>query len=75
MHLDHSISLWISNQEREMNGREYALLKRMLGCQNIQERLSLADQYIFIRVPNEIEPLGTESFSTRVHRTRRCSCT
>jgi hypothetical protein len=29
MHLDHSISLWISNQAREMSGREYAQLKRM----------------------------------------------
>jgi hypothetical protein len=52
-----------------MSEREYAKLKRMLGCQNIQERLPLAGQYIFIRVPNEIEPLGTEPFSTWVHRT------
>jgi hypothetical protein len=37
--------------------------------QNVQERLPLAGQYIFIRVPNEIELLGTEPFSARVHRT------
>jgi hypothetical protein len=74
MHLDHSISLWISNQARKMSGREYAQLKRMLGRQNVQARLPLAGQYIFIRVPNEIEPLGTEPVSARVQRTRKCSC-
>jgi hypothetical protein len=33
MHLDHSILLWISNQAREMSGREYAQLKRTWECQ------------------------------------------
>jgi hypothetical protein len=75
MHLDHSILLWISNQVREMSGREYAQLKRILGCQNVQDRLLLADQYIFIRVPNEIELLDTEPFSAWVHQKRRCSRT
>jgi hypothetical protein len=58
-----------------MSVREYAKLKRMLGYQNIQERLPLTGQNIFIRVSNEIEPLGTEHFSARVHRTRQCSGT
>jgi hypothetical protein len=64
---DHSNSLWFVNQTREMSEREYAQLKRMLECQNIQERLPLAGQYIFIRIPNEIEPLGTKPFYVRVH--------
>jgi hypothetical protein len=72
---DHSNSLWFINQAREMSRREYAQLKRMLGCQKVQERLPLAGQYIFIRVPNEIESLGTKPFFVRVHRMCRCSRT
>jgi hypothetical protein len=48
---DHLNSLWFVNQVRKMSEREYAKLKRMLGCQNVQERLPLTSQYIFIRVP------------------------
>jgi hypothetical protein len=45
---DHSISLWISNQVREMSEREYAQLKRIPRCSKIQDSSPRAGQYIFI---------------------------
>jgi hypothetical protein len=61
MDLDHSISLWISNQAREMSGREYAQLKRMLGCQNIQERAPLAGQTCIYRDTPSNRAVGQKS--------------
>jgi hypothetical protein len=36
-----------------MSEKEYAKLKRMLGCQNIQENLLGASQQVFIGAPKE----------------------
>jgi hypothetical protein len=49
-----------------MSGREYAKLKRMLGCQNVQDTVLLAGQTC-IYIPLRIEPLG----KNRGHRTLR----
>jgi hypothetical protein len=44
-----------------MSGREYAQLKRMLGCQNVQERPLGAGQQVFIGDPKRKEPLAHET--------------
>jgi hypothetical protein len=56
-----------------MSGREYAKLKRMLGCQKIQERDPLADQTCIYRdTPSNIavgQKSGALDAPTHRHRT------
>jgi hypothetical protein len=44
-----------------MSGREYAQLKRMLECQNVQERPLGAGQQVFIGAPKRKELLAHET--------------
>jgi hypothetical protein len=67
---DHSISLWLGKQAREMSGRGCAQLKGVLEWSTSQEMLQRADQHIFIDVPLRIEPLGTWFCCSHANRTR-----
>jgi hypothetical protein len=60
-----------------MSEREYAQLKRMLGCQNVRELLPLAGQHLYIEIPLLIESLGKiwgyrTLRRTRIGRTPQC---
>jgi hypothetical protein len=59
MHLDHSISLRICDQAREMSGRGAAQLKGLSRMSKCQENSPRAGQHIYIEVPLRKEPLGT----------------
>jgi hypothetical protein len=67
---DHSISLWLGKQAREMSGRGCAQLKGVLEWSTSQAMLQRAGQHVFIDVPLRIEPLGTRFCCSRADRTR-----
>jgi hypothetical protein len=68
---NHSISLWIRNQAREMSGREFAQLTRMSKMSNDQERCLGANSFLFIESLKQIEPLTLGLGSARGDRTCR----
>jgi hypothetical protein len=66
---DHSISLWLGKQAREMSGTGCAQLKRMLESQNVQERPPQTGQTHIYKQSQRIEPLGTIGCCLRTDQT------
>jgi hypothetical protein len=68
---NHSISLWIRNQVREMSGRKCAQLTRMSRISKVQEGYLGAGQTLFIDIPKRIEPLDSALGSLCKDQTRQ----
>jgi hypothetical protein len=68
---NHSISLWIRNQVREMSERKCAQLTRMSRISKVQEGYLGADQTLFIDILKRIEPLDSALGSLCKDRTRQ----
>jgi hypothetical protein len=71
MHLDHSISLWISNQAREMGERECAQLKRMSRCSKYPREFPWNWPPRIYKTLKQIESLGSYCSVSRGDRMRR----
>jgi hypothetical protein len=70
---DHSISLWLGNQVREISERGCAQLKRMLESQNVQAQALQTGQTHIYKQPQRIEPLGTKCCCNCADQTRRAN--